>query len=614
MLLLLAAVLLLHHLMALAQFIAQARLVDFGHYYVYARNVVEGRALFDLEAPRRLRSLEGIEYTGSPPNNPPAFYVALTPLARLPYRIAAGVWLLLSEVLLVVALMWRGAGAMAGRPIRLAILAVVVVLFQPLYESLAVGQANLAVLAGLALTVRLWLRGSAWTGAALALVMMIKPQFGTLAVLWLRPSERRHLVVMIGSALGLALGSMAVVGAQAWVSYAMYVRNLPCQLTMYHENISLRSVFFRLYGHCTDGFGDAFALGASLPGALLLGGLAVYLYRRPPVDAAARLHAAGLVLCAVLLGSPYTWEHHLTVLLLVFAGLALDPPRRVHGCWPGWLAAYVLLATPYVMAWGRYPAWHTGAASTLLMVRDLGLVVLMVTLVLTLERRAQPVGASGRPWSRLPALLAAALGARLAHDVAKAFVAGPADASRLAIIGGAACWVVALVLAGRLSREAGSVSQAALLLLFLGYGPALAAIQGGQVAAVATTGLLMVGIMWWLGGRPAVDPAPLLGAVALVGAFVFPLPVALATLLPFAAWASSPGDGLAEPGPWWPDAAWALVFGAAGAHPGWFSADVVEPRLAALGPFLRAAGLALAAALVVAAQLRGASSGRLVRS
>jgi glycosyl transferase family 87 len=418
---LLVAFLAVYHVILVAQFTTANRFYDFAHYYLYARNLLEGRDLFDLEAPRLLAEQLGIRFADSPPNYPPTFYLVMVILAALPYHYAAVVWVVLNEVFLLMALIWRGAWRFHRNLPRIATLALVVLAFQPLYETLALGQANLLLLAGITLVVQLWSRASIWTGVALGMVVLVKPQFALLALLWLRPSEWRHLGTAAATVSIAVLMSFPLVDPDAWTTYLQYLGNFPCAVSLWALNVSLRGLLFRLKGGCeADGFGDPLAVGTTVLGLVIVCLLALYVWRNQPTGPTGRFRIAGLTLCVILLTSPYTQEHHLTVLLLVFAGLALDPHRPMGIVQQGgWILAYVLLATAYSLV--RFPGLHLGPFSVLLFGKGLGVVLLVVLLLWTPRRRYDV------PRSLLPLMLVAVGGVRAAHAVVKGVVLGEID-------------------------------------------------------------------------------------------------------------------------------------------------------------------------------------------
>jgi hypothetical protein len=449
---LLAAFLVFHHISEVAEFAlasqpASLRAADFGHYYMYARNLIEGRDLIDLEAPRLLAGQLGIRYADNPPNYPPPLYLGMSLLAFLPYHLASIVWLLMNELFLLVALFWRGMGRVIRNPVRMAMLSVVVFAFQPLYETLALGQINLLLLAGITLLGRLWGMGSVWSGVVLGLVVLVKPQFAALGLLWLRPREWHHLGAAVGTVGTVSFASLAVVGRDAWSHYFNYLSDFPCEISLWLLNISLRGLFFHLNGSClADGFGDPMAVVSAVVGAVILGALAFYWWRYPPADPPDRFQAVALGLCAIFLVSPYTQEHHLTVLLIAFAGLAIDSKRPDEGFQrAGWIVAYVLIATAYSLA--RFPAFHLGLPSVFLFGKGFGVLLLGVLLLLKEGSRR-----SVAPSLLLP-LLAAVGGARAAHAVLKGVLLGEPDVDLLREI----MLSVGLLLSWAILFRAGSV-------------------------------------------------------------------------------------------------------------------------------------------------------------
>jgi hypothetical protein len=423
---LLTVILVLYHISAVVQYAMADRFFDFAHYYLYARNLIEGHGFADVEGTHFLAEAIGHrQYPRYPAVYPAPFYFFLSPLALLPYHLASIAWLLLNELFLLAALFWCGAQRLSHSPARVAMLGVIVAAFQPLYETLALGQANLLLLAGIALTVRLWTMESSWSGFVLGLLVMVKPQFALLGLLWIRPTEWRHLGTAVATIGGLELGSLAVVGVEDWLIHVRYVRELPCEISLWALNISVRGFLFRLQGSClADGFGDPMAVIAVLIGAAAIGMLAWYLWTHPPTDTSGRFHAASLILCTIFLVSPYTQEHHLTVLLIAFVGLALDRERSLEGIhrW-GWVGAYVLLATAYSL--DRFPFVHLGLPSILLFGKGVGVILLGVFLALPLSHKRRT------PSALFPLLLVAVGGARAAHAILKVILIRQLDAALL---------------------------------------------------------------------------------------------------------------------------------------------------------------------------------------
>src|SRR5207244_4315291 len=139
--------------------------------------------------------------------------------ARGGRRAAALGWLALGQVLLVVtaALVLRRR---AAEPARLVAVLAVAALSQPLVETLRLGQANVVVLALLALGWWGARQGRPWGAAlALGLAVHVKPQFGLpIAALWWIGQRAVAYRAAAVAAAGLAAG-VAAVGPGAHVDW-----------------------------------------------------------------------------------------------------------------------------------------------------------------------------------------------------------------------------------------------------------------------------------------------------------------------------------------------------------------------------------------------------------
>src|SRR5207248_2329417 len=143
--------------------------------------------------------------------SPPLFYVAMRPWTWLPFRGAALAWLALGQGLLLAtaALLLRRR---AVEPARLVALLAMTALFQPLVETLHLGQANVLVLA--LMTVGWWGARNArpWLAAvALGLALHVKPQFGLpiVALAWIGQRGIAYRAAAVAAA-GLGAGAVTV--------------------------------------------------------------------------------------------------------------------------------------------------------------------------------------------------------------------------------------------------------------------------------------------------------------------------------------------------------------------------------------------------------------------
>jgi len=365
-----------------ARIAADSGFIDFAHYYAFAIHVEAGGDVFDPSVTARMSEVLGLRAAGAPLKYPPLFYVAMRPWTWLPFRAAALAWLVLGQALLLAtgALVLRRR---AAEPARLVAVLALVVLFQPLVESLHLGQANVMLLA--LLTLGWWGARDArpWLAAvALGLTVHVKPQFGLpIAALWWigqRGVAYRAAAVAAG---GLALG-VATVGLAAHVAWARHALAMPAYMHAWSLNLTPHATLHRLLdGAVGPQAVEPLALGAA---AAILATVAYALRGRPAPGPPAFDHAFGLAVAVVPLVAPSAEEHHLVVLLLPLALLVLasDAMPRAGGAL---IAAAVLIGARYSLE--RAPALHAGAPS-LLMTGKLAGVALLAWLLA--RRAAEP--------------------------------------------------------------------------------------------------------------------------------------------------------------------------------------------------------------------------------
>jgi len=340
---------------------ADGGFIDFAHYYAFAIHVARGGDAFDPSAPARLNEELGLRSADAPLKYPPLFYVAMRPWTWLPFRAAALAWLALGQVLLVVtaALVLRRR---AAEPARLVAVLAVAALSQPLVETLHLGQANVVVLALLALGWWGARQERPWGAAlALGLAVHVKPQFGLpIAALWWIGQRAVAYRAAAVAAAGLAAG-VAAVGPGAHVDWVRHALAMPASLHAWSLNVAPHAALHRLLD---GGLGaravEPLALATSLA---ILAAVAYAARGRPAPGTPAFDWAFGLAVAAVPLVAPFSEEHHLVVLLLPLALLVLAPDASPRAS-VALAAAAVLLGARYSLE--RFPALHAGLPSLLL--------------------------------------------------------------------------------------------------------------------------------------------------------------------------------------------------------------------------------------------------------
>lgn len=316
----------------------RSHILDFFQDWSSARCYLAGRSIYTplVESAHEFLGLEVDpvrSHLGRQSTHPPASVLLALPLAFLGYPEAFLVWNLLSLGMLVVSAgliarelgpPWPGAGLAVG--VAVALLA------SPLFAQVLHAQVNLFLLLLITLAWRAS-RREAWGVAGMLL--------GTAAAVKLMPAylflyllvRRRWLGIVAG---GLAFGLWNLVawwlfGTQAFEEYQRFL--LP-HLGEYRSdwlNASLAGFSNRLFDVGSAGAqvtplwpAPWLAKGVWLLGAVVFTGLAGWAGARA-ATARQRDAAFGLTITAMLLVSPFTWEHYLLLLLLPLWLVAQEP-------------------------------------------------------------------------------------------------------------------------------------------------------------------------------------------------------------------------------------------------------------------------------------------------
>ena len=356
---------LFRYLHTLAVLLWEAPFIDFAHYYTYATVVRLGQNPFDPEAVARVDALLAIRRAGAAANYPPLFYVLMQPWTLMAFRPAAVAWFMASQACLVGALVVCLRRFAPPSPVGVAAMLFVAFNYQPLVESLALGQANALLL--LLVTLAWWAArtGHPWVAAAsLAVCPFVKVQYALLlpALWWMR--QRRILGgALLLIAIGLAV-SLAVLGPAHHIAYLRYLLHPPDYLRTWTANLAPWAILHRLLG--PHGDVRLLAVGLTLAADAILVVIFARAIPRGVSPASPTFDWAwALVVTAVPLLSPLTEEHHLTVLLLPLALLLLARwDMALLSAESGLLLASVLLlGSRYSLE--RFPVFHAGIPSLL---------------------------------------------------------------------------------------------------------------------------------------------------------------------------------------------------------------------------------------------------------
>jgi len=363
--------------------------IDFAHYYTFATVVAQGLNPFDPVDVAQVDALLHIRRAAGGADYPPLFYVLMQPWTRLPFRASAVVWLLASQVCLAAAVALCLRGARAPTPARLGMALFVVLNFQPLTENLAVGNSNVVLL--LLVTVAWWglTTNRGWVAALVtALALHVKVQYGLfIPLLWWMGYRRTCLHALALASLGVAAG-LAAGGPSVYDGYVGLLKSSSVEFTTWTANLSPRASLHRLLGGTTEGAMVADAVWLVLAGLWLVL-LAHIVCRARDKGAQVAEWAWGLGVVSVLVLSPMTEEHHLTIALLPLLLVVLMTPdfrslnRMDYALFVG---CVLLVGSRYSLE--RFPVFHQGLPSLLMTGKTVGVLLLAWLLIRLLRRES----------------------------------------------------------------------------------------------------------------------------------------------------------------------------------------------------------------------------------
>ena len=313
---------------------------DFRAYYEAALRLRQGLPLYDLAALAADPFATSYKY-------PPLWALLVAPLTALPFPAAAVVW----RTLCIGA---AGAGALIlawqrppDRRAALSVFALALIFgLSPVSRSLRFGQPELLIFAVVVAGTALLVRDRRWpSGALWSLIGIVKLYPLLLLPPLLLRGRWRWALTLAGGAIGWLSLSLALGG---WQNELTYWRDLFPTLGARDgrlSNLSLFGVIARLLEPSAYA-GGVIVPGAAVPALLLsaslLGGTLLLLWLRRARVAGALWDMLSLMLCAVLLVLPVSWDHYHALLLLPlltsWAALCDDGAAPML-----WLAAYTLL-------------------------------------------------------------------------------------------------------------------------------------------------------------------------------------------------------------------------------------------------------------------------------
>ena len=325
---------------------------------------------------------------------PPFTVLAFSPFTVLAFQPAAVLWQALSLGFLAVAgwCLWR---AVPLSPAAGLVLASVALVFEPLENSLGLGQINLLILALTGLFVAALHKGRpvmAGVAIGLAAALRVHPALFILYLAWRK--EWRACAWGVGTAMACTLMAIPVVGWDATVQYATLVAPQYARAFVGLGNHSLTGLLINTGVGLLDAVPvDLWRfIGQAASFGLLAAAFAVL--RQAGLVAPDRMVVEIAFLSAVLLlATPNTTINHLVFTFIPLAVLlerALGPDRQVALI--PWIAVAVLLIGG-INDYYAHPLIATGPAVLLGGIKTYGLMILAVLTV----RLVRPSGSNATP-------------------------------------------------------------------------------------------------------------------------------------------------------------------------------------------------------------------------
>jgi Glycosyltransferase family 87 len=296
-------------------------LYDAAHDIVQGQNPYRASGLADEAAVQKAGG-HGTQF--SVPVYPAPALVAVVPLAQLPYRLAALLFVVLSIGGLALALYlvgvrdWRCYGVAFGS--------------WPVVHGLMLGAVTPLLVLGVAVAWRL--RGRLGSAAAVAALIAVKVFPWPLAV-WLLVSKQWRLAAVAATlAVAVTVAAWSAIGFDGLTAYPRMLRDLA--LIEADATVSLSAGLIAL------GLSFGVAHVCALLVAVGLLGRAAWLAREPGGERACFI----LVVVAALIASPIVWPHYLALLLVP---IALVSPRLS----PLWLVPVLAYLAPVAHSQGH---------------------------------------------------------------------------------------------------------------------------------------------------------------------------------------------------------------------------------------------------------------------
>lgn len=231
------------------------KMSDFGTYYFFSEKIERGYDISILdqnaEEKQQLANKLGIKSVHSS-GYQPFFYYLLKPITWIKYPIARILWLGLIHVLLVCSLLFINKIINPkSNFITFAAIIFMATCFQPLRETVALGNSDLIILFFITLSIYFFQRDSdILSGISIALGIYIKYSFGILLLFFLWKRKFRIFFAGLVTIVLLKIMAILILGFDVQVAYLRVVKKIAIEglYTLGVHSQTIRVLFFRLFG------------------------------------------------------------------------------------------------------------------------------------------------------------------------------------------------------------------------------------------------------------------------------------------------------------------------------------------------------------------------------
>jgi hypothetical protein len=356
---------------------------DFANYYFNATKLNEGVNVYALTESEEveLRGKSGIPVNVcAGPGYAPVIQFLFGLLAKLDFWNALTVWLVLNHVLYV-ALIFT-IPALGGKdPVTFFAGFFFLFASQPFIENIGLGQTNLIILFLLTAVLLLYVTGRSKVlcGLLIALVLIMKPQYGLVPLFFLWKREYRLVLSAVVCYLLLRIAGLMIYGFEVEAAFWSHLFSRSGLLDL--ASISMKGILDRFLYEIPHGAKLSLLSYLLISVTLLFASLCVISRKGSNCDFLAEF---SLLLPLVILICPISYEHYLVVLFIPFMAIIGRSELKGFALVP-FAAAFCLASLRY--SFDRFNFFSTGWPALLSAGKTAGVLLVWLILFLQLTQR-----------------------------------------------------------------------------------------------------------------------------------------------------------------------------------------------------------------------------------